>query len=122
MAHVSGPTSGMPGRILEPIKGHTCDTEGHEDRPSVKMVQGETDSFGAEYCDLCEECYKKELGRKREKEISTCEWCKTPNVEVHLSRDYSEGMHGPVYSVCLSCIHKQNDELDDELASYNNWD
>lgn len=37
--------------------GATCDD--HPDRPAVHRVQGETDSFGCEYIDWCQECYDK---------------------------------------------------------------
>ena len=116
MAHISkGPVSSMPGAVKAVIEGHTCDTEGHEDRPSFKMVQGETDSFGCEYMDLCEECYKAFLEKPDEKVICTCEWCKAENVEVFPTRDFDEGMYGPVYSVCIACRRKQIEDAEEEL-------
>jgi len=32
-----------------------CDD--HQDRPATHRIQGETDSFGCEYIDWCDECY-----------------------------------------------------------------
>lgn len=57
MAYVSdGPVMTLPGARLPFPPGTTCDTEGHEDRPAVARIQGETDSFGCEAADLCTEC------------------------------------------------------------------
>ena len=40
-------------------EGATCDD--HPDRPATHRVQGETDSFGCEYIDWCQECHDKYL-------------------------------------------------------------
>ena len=37
--------------------GMTCDDHPH--LPAAKRVQGETDSFGCEYIDMCQTCYDK---------------------------------------------------------------
>ena len=52
-----------PGTILKryteqdaPIcEGYNCDCE----RPATVSIQGETDSFGYEILDFCDECYEK---------------------------------------------------------------
>jgi hypothetical protein len=43
------------GSLHRVPSGMTCDD--HPERLAVKRVQGETDSFGCEYIDWCQECY-----------------------------------------------------------------
>ncbi len=45
-------------------KGMMCDD--HQDRPATHRVQGETDSFGCEYIDWCDECYEGYLKYREE--------------------------------------------------------
>jgi hypothetical protein len=54
MSDVSGPVSTLPGSLHDVPTGAMCDD--HPDRPALRRVQGETDSFGAEFLDLCNEC------------------------------------------------------------------
>ena len=44
--------------------GTMCDD--HQDRPATHRIQGETDSFGCEYIDWCDECYDKYLAYLQE--------------------------------------------------------
>jgi hypothetical protein len=53
MADVTGPISTLPGAVHRVPEGATCDE--HPDRPAVLRVQGETDSFGSETIDYCQE-------------------------------------------------------------------
>ena len=58
MADIS--TSRVPtrtGSLHKVPKGAMCDD--HTDRPATRRVQGETDSFGCEYIDMCDECHDK---------------------------------------------------------------
>lgn len=52
----------------------------------------------------------------------TCDWCKATDVHVVDARDYEEGTHGPVYSVCANCKDKQEKRLSAELAAYDDYD
>lgn len=119
MAHVSGPTSSLPySRHIVPT-GTMCDE--HPDRPAVARVQGETDSFGAEYIDCCQECAD-ELAASREVEREkggVCDWCHTHQPRLSNRRDIDEGSSGPVYRVCDPCIRKDNDRIDEELEWLN---
>lgn len=90
-------------------------------------VQGETDSFGAEYHHYCEACYKlsEELNdyytKKHEDDESQCEWCNKVTTQKNLryTRDIDEGSNGPVYEVCGECRARQAEQIAEELASYD---
>jgi hypothetical protein len=56
------------------------------------------------------------------KELSTCDWCKSANVEVTPHRDFEEGSSGMLYDVCDKCIKAENDRVELELAEYDNND
>ena len=115
MADVSrGPVSTLPNALSTPPAGTMCDD--HEDRPAVNRVQGETDSFGCEWNDMCAECYAKHRAYLATEDRSgTCDWCKKHAERLWTRRDYDEGMSGPVYEVCMPCINKQNDDARKEL-------
>lgn len=115
MAHVSGPTSRLPGSLFTALLGQMCDE--HDDRQSVRRVQGETDSFGAEYIDMCQECFDAYRNRDTtEERTGMCDWCKQSATDLRSRRDYDEGMSGPVYRVCGACVKRENDRLDAELV------
>lgn len=115
MAHVSGPVSSMPGSMHVVVPGTRCDD--HPGRMAVRRVQGETDSFGAEYHDLCQSCFDKfqRAVAKQREQLGTCDWCGTSGVRVTNRRDMDEGMSGPIYKVCGDCIAKELARLDEEL-------
>lgn len=129
----------LPGRILDRKRedgtwsnrhhkewGDTCiDCQ----RPADYVVQGETDSFGYEANALCKEHYDRE---RKIPNTGECEWCPTPQrslatigdllgvtspgpqpteVQLYPTRDYDEGLHGPVYWVCKSCLQRQAERL-----------
>jgi hypothetical protein len=96
-----------------------CDE--HPDRHAVARIQGETDSFGSEMHDLCAECATAYRAELREPDLGRCEWCNADDVPRRPQRDYDEGMHGRVYSVCAPCREKYQKRLDREWA-LNNWD
>jgi len=119
MADVTGPISSLPGATHSLPEGATCDQ--HPDRPAVVRVQGETDSFGCEMIDMCEECRQVDLEEQRTADTSgTCEWCKQHAPRLRNRRDYEEGMCGRVYQVCDACIQRENDDLEKEMGTY--WD
>jgi len=119
MAHVSGPCSSLPGSSHAVLGGAACDE--HPDRPAVKRIQGETDSFGAEYIDMCQECYDEFKRHKDEARHGACDWCKSHATDLRPRRDFEEGSCGPVYQVCGACVRRENERLEEELA-YDDYD
>lgn len=117
MGDVIGPCSTLPGSGHHVPDGTTCDD--HPDRPAVARVQGETDSFGAELHDLCEECLRQYRAECAEDLSGCCDWCKQEATDLRHTRDYEEGMSGPVYRVCGACLKRQQDEIQEELDRYD---
>lgn len=109
---------GLPGQRRDLPEGATCDT--HPDRPAVARVQGETDSMGCELHDFCAECYAEDRAYARSAEARTgrCDWCKKEATDLRDTRDYEEGMYGPVYRVCAACKKRRDDEDQAELDRY----
>lgn len=119
MADVTGPISTLPGAAHCPPEGVMCDD--HPDRPATRRIQGETDSFGSEMHDLCDECAKAHREEARRPDIGKCDWCDAKEVARVPARDYEEGMNGPVYYVCAACKKRQSDQIDADLG-YDDWD
>lgn len=117
MAEVTGPISSLPGAVHSIPDGTPCDF--HPERPAVVRIQGETDSFGCEMHDLCDECAKEHREEMRQPNIGKCDWCSTANVARTPARDYEEGMNGPVYYVCAACKKRQSDRIDAEASYYD---
>ncbi len=119
MTRITGPISTLPGtRHRAPEAGTKCDICG--DAPATLCVQGETDSFGSELNEMCEPCHDKT------KEIETsgaCAWCRRVVEVLVPTRDYDEGMSGPVYEVCSACRDKQNAQAQEEAdqADHDRW-
>lgn len=117
MAEVTGPISTLPGAHHSVPAGVMCDE--HADRPATHRVQGETDSFGAELNDMCDEChaaYKREMAETAtERATGTCDWCGRSATDLRPRRDYEEGSYGRLYDVCGACIRRQNEEAEEEL-------
>lgn len=113
MADISGPTRSLPGALHNVPAGTMCDD--HDDRPAVKRVQGETDSFGAEYIDWCQECYDNYLATKDEASVGLCDRC-AGEAKLFAWRDWEEGSSGRVYHVCGDCRSRQADAAREELA------
>lgn len=129
MSEVTGPISTLPGTSRDPPDGQMCDN--HPDQPAIARIQGETDSFGCEMEDLCQQCLDEqrayrcsEAGQAEELEWRTgaCEWCKNHVTDLRDARDYEEGMNGRVYRVCGACIKRVNDEAEAELRAYGDYD
>lgn len=122
MADVTGPISSLPGRSHDVPEGMTCDQ--HPDRPAIARIQGETDSFGCEMIDMCEECAEEHRAYLRsddakEDRKGACEWCSNYAEDLRPARDYEEGLCGRVYQVCGPCIKRVNDEAQAELDAYD---
>jgi len=116
MADVTGPVSTLPGSVHK-AEG-SCDDCG---QPATRRVQGETDSFGAEYADLCDACFEEERARRRANRAGNCDWC-DKHVDLRIwTRDYDEGMHGATYRVCKKCYDRQQAALTKELKEYYGW-
>lgn len=127
MADVTGPISTLSGARHRVPEGQKCDT--HPDRDAVARIQGETDSFGAEMNDMCQECLDKHIAWQKSPEaaahrIGQCEWCKSQATDLRDARDFDEGTSGRVYRVCGACIRKQNDQLAEEADEFDDgiWD
>ena len=112
---VSGPVSSLPGSFHAVPAGAKCDE--HPQYTAYYRVQGETDSFGAEYAFMCAECYTKhmEYVKAERNAESQCDWCKTMQVGCRHTRDYEEGLGGPVYNVCPGCVTRQNQSAQESL-------
>lgn len=111
MANVTGPTTRLPGDSRPAPAGVRCDY--HEGRQATHRVTGETDSFGSEEMDMCEECFLAFQKGQEEAlaKASYCDWCGTEQVGCLEMRDFEEGTHGPVYSVCPACRKKKAEYL-----------
>lgn len=127
MAAVTGPISSRPGSAHDLPAGTKCDS--HPDRQAVARIQGETDSFGCEMNDCCQECVDeiRAYARSAEARSGQCDWCKNEATDLRDRRDYDEGMAGPVYRVCGACVKRQNERLAEEAREYEDdgdfeWD
>lgn len=122
MADVTGPIRTLPGSAHGVPDGTMCDD--HPERPATHRVQGETDSFGSEMHDLCDECWtdlRKEMDEPQE--AFPCDYCKVPSADRRAIRDPDEGMYGPVYYVCPECRKRQRERLDEEAREfYDDYD
>lgn len=122
MADVTGPISTLPGHFSTSPVGMTCDD--HPDRPAVKRVQGETDSFGSEQIDMCQECldkfhaYRESVRQERETTPRCCDWCNSMKLGVAQHRDLDEGSCGRLYNVCRDCRLEERRRAAQELDDY----
>ena len=108
----NGPVATLPGSYAGLPAGTVCDE--HPDRPAVRRIQGETDSFGCEFYDMCDECvieHNKQIANNRS---GICDWCKNDAEDLRPKRDYEEGRYGPVYRVCRDCAKKYDENWDDD--------
>jgi hypothetical protein len=120
MAHVSGPVSTLPGCTRAAPADAQCDA--HPTIKAAYRVQGETDSFGAEYADMCDQCYaqyKQELAQQGGGFYTgTCGSCSKSNQSLFAWRDPDEGMAGPVYYACRSCKDRINERQRADAEEY----
>jgi hypothetical protein len=73
-----------------------------------------------DYCDECAKEHRRDM--REDKNIGDCDWCSAKNVKRISARDYEEGMCGRVYQVCAPCKKRQNDEIEDNLSRYGDYD
>ena len=111
MAHVSGPVRTLPGTVTKSPADTECDSC---TTLALSRIQGETDSFGAEYSDACQNHYDKYLDAIKDLDTTgTCDWCKNHNVPVKDHRDFEEGSCGRIYQVCDTCIAKEKVRIEE---------
>jgi hypothetical protein len=122
MAEIMGPVSTLPGFTGYSLPdGAMCDD--HPDRPAIARVQTETDSFGCELADMCQECLAGYREERRDAYKGTCDWCKKDVTTLGHARDYDEGLYGPVYRVCRPCRGDAEAERElDESGWYDDYD
>jgi len=106
MAGAIGPSSNLPGSVIAVPAGMMCDN--HEGRPATRRVVGETDSFGSEVEDLCDECYadRQQWRKDHSEDLGECEHCGAEKKHVKPARDPAEGSCGPVYMLCPECAKR----------------
>lgn len=116
----------LPGSSHSVPENTKCDI--HAERHAVANIQGETDSFGAEYILMCQECYNEYKEETKNPHISDCDWCEAKQTATWPRRDYEEGMSGRVYYLCQTCIDRDNAKISNELndrdfyCDYGDWD
>ncbi|PIR93627.1 hypothetical protein COT97_05680 [Candidatus Falkowbacteria bacterium CG10_big_fil_rev_8_21_14_0_10_39_11] len=122
MAHVTGSmdTTTLPSTVRAVPDSQMCDDCG--EKLATRRLQGETDSFGAEWADLCDECFASERVRRRENSGGQCDYCKEHSHNLIWTRDIDEGMHGPVYHVCKRCYDRQQEAIRAELERYGYYE
>ena len=108
----NGPVSSMPGSKHRVEPGATCTN--HENVLAVQKIQGETDSYGAEYFYLCEACKVIRDKSLHQLNPGVCDWCNDKSNHLVKRRDPDEGTSGRVYNVCNECIVKQNERFEQE--------
>lgn len=112
MADVTGPISTLPGVRHKVPEGMKCDN--HPEVDAVVRIQGETDSFGAEFADLCAVCREEWNKEEPWYKNHSCDWCHESTEGIQPTRDFEEGSAGPVYYVCSGCRAKQRQYVLDE--------
>jgi len=120
MADVTGPISTLPGSRHESPKAAMCDSHPH--RPAVARIQGETDAFGSEMVDACQECATEMREARNAASAGRCDWCGSNATDLRPRRDYEEGMSGRVYDVCGACVRRENEQVHEELEALGYYD
>lgn len=117
MADVTGPVTTLPGSRRKVPPGTICDSC---DEPAITRIQGETDSFGAEFADVCQVHLDELLGAESDTS-GKCDWCGNEVESRSPRRDSDEGMHGPVYFVCAPCADQDHEALAREAEFYDEY-
>ena len=115
---------GLPGRILKHFLAgdpvvicEDCDQE-----QAILEIQGETDSFGFERVALCKACHEKFTPADATMHCSVGR-CNNegPASDFVVSRDWTEGSHGPVYDWCPKCWDAHQ-RMTDQETDEDRWD
>lgn len=117
MMHVTGQF--VP--VVKDSWGDTC--EDHPELKATYRLVGEADSFGCEYINMCDACYKAYLKAKEtiandESQWETCR-CGRRQPELRTYRDPEEGMSGPVYHECDTCYKRVMDAFCADEEDYD---
>ena len=97
--------------------------ENHPERSAKYVVQGETDSQGAELFYLCDECLKRLDEEEKLPRPGTCDFCRDPKPDLRPMRNtLDEGIGGPVYQVCEGCRRTYRQEANRQLQEWARWD
>jgi hypothetical protein len=102
----------LPGTKIPGAEGQ-CEQECG--RPATCQVQGETDSMGAEWWRMCDECAAEASDPTID---GPCDWCKQGASELRPIRDWEEGLSGPVYWVCPPCTKKEREGFAEVQAQW----
>lgn len=102
----------LPGKFTS-VQDHEWGTfcYTHPDREAKHRICVEADSFGAEFYNMCDECFderKAQIKAKKEDptQWETCPRCKQSVPQLSSYRDPDEGSYGPVYQECPDCVSK----------------
>ena len=116
MAAGIGPNHYVTGQVLRCPYGQACDK--HEERLAEVRVVGETDSFGSELVDMCQECFQDYLRDKRDAqdELVRCQLCGSVTDTCKAWRDPEEGISGRHYMACQTCRHERERAFAEALS------
>lgn len=121
---MAAPLPGQSFSVKDDEWGTKCYT--HHEVEATHRICTESDSFGSEFMNLCDECWNAHLAHKEKvkNDESLWETCKCGNREPRMIqyRDYEEGMHGPVYEHCSKCHERMNARIAEEEAQYDEDD
>ena len=112
----NGPVSTLPGASWAAKPGVRCDN--HPKVFAALRIQGETDSMGCEYLDVCQPCadaIRAEADSPEAKQ-GRCDWCEHFKLDLRNRRDQDEGRSGKIYRVCGDCVKRDSEEADLELG------
>ena len=115
----------LPGQsvsIQDDEWGTFCYT--HLDIKATHRICSEADSFGAEYYNMCDECwdeYQAAINAKNEdpEQWECCSQCGKCVPHLTPYRDPDEGVHGPVYEACPDCVSKFHKHFEDEADYFD---
>lgn len=120
MAGIIGPNSYLPGQEYSNNDKFMCDE--HPDKKSTHRIISETDSFGSEIVDMCDECLAKYKESKKNDDTSgECDWCKEYADKLIKHRNFEEGTTGIIYDVCGKCLEVESISLQNELNDSNEY-
>ena len=115
----------LPGQsvsIHDDEWGTFCYT--HHDIKATHRICSEADSFGAEYYNMCDECWDEYQAAIKAKLEDPEQWESCPKCRNHVPRltsyrDPDEGMCGPVYEACPDCVSKFWKSFEDECEMFD---
>ena len=101
----------------------------HQHIKATHRICSEADSFGAEYYNMCDECWDEYQAAIKAKLEDPEQWESCPKCRNHVPRltsyrDPDEGMCGPVYEACPDCVSKFWKSFEDECEMFDDeyWD